>query len=128
MANLTDASFSRSLQIVLYVFSRVVTALLPREAPRPGEHTPGRHLPIERNTFTVLAALVWGSVMYMFKHHRERLAGGMVSSMQYLCSFTHRHQWPQASSAARRWLMPGFGTMNRSRQRCLDKLADVAVA
>lgn len=73
-----------SEQIVLYVLSRVVTALLPRE-PVPEGAAQGTHQPIEKRTFTVLAALVWGVVMYQFQHHRERLAGGMVSSMKYLC-------------------------------------------
>ena len=90
-------------QIVLYVLSRVVTSLLPREpeairaaasAPPPkplpaGALTPPGYpypkpLPPSSKVFEVYAALTWGAVMWLFQHRRDRLQSGMVNSMQYL--------------------------------------------
>jgi len=44
----------------------------------------GKAQPLDKRVFELMAALVWGTVMYQFNNERERLAGGMVSSMQYL--------------------------------------------
>ncbi|GAA5855319.1 hypothetical protein JCM8547_009032 [Rhodosporidiobolus lusitaniae] len=93
-------------QIVLYVVSRVLTSFLPRApspspssstpppppAPKPSSdgfpHPPGypypKSLPPHSKVFELYAALAWGMVMWLFRERRERLHGGMVSSMQYL--------------------------------------------
>ncbi|CAD6586309.1 MAG: hypothetical protein CYPHOPRED_003469 [Cyphobasidiales sp. Tagirdzhanova-0007] len=90
-------------QIVLYVVGRAVTSLLPRapipaSAPiissipsRPTEPRlipPGypypKTQPPDSYIFKIYAALAWGSIMWLFANRRERLQGGMVSSMQYL--------------------------------------------
>ena len=98
-------------QIVLYVLSRVVTSLLPREpeairaaaaAPPPkplpaGALTPPGYpypkpLPPSSKVFEVYAALTWGAVMWLFQHRRDRLQSGMVNSMQYLY-LVRRPRW-----------------------------------
>ncbi|GAA6043797.1 hypothetical protein JCM8097_007714 [Rhodosporidiobolus ruineniae] len=88
-------------QIVLYVVSRVITSLLPRasppSAPPPATsatapdgfpHPPGYPYPKPRpphaRVFELYAAVTWGLVMWLFREKRDRLHGGMVSSMQYL--------------------------------------------
>lgn len=90
-------------QIVLYVVSRVVSTLLPRVPssaasatssipPKPSERggliPPGYPYPKSQQpdpkVFKLYAALAWGSVMWLFANKRERLHGGLVSSMQYL--------------------------------------------
>ncbi|BGP39667.1 hypothetical protein JCM10450v2_003637 [Rhodotorula kratochvilovae] len=89
-------------QIVLYVVSRVVTSLLPRATPSipvtpapPGARAadgfplpPGAPYPKSRaphpKVFELYAAVAWGAVMWLFRERRDRLHGGMVSSMQYL--------------------------------------------
>ncbi|GAA5855886.1 hypothetical protein JCM9279_001157 [Rhodotorula babjevae] len=89
-------------QIVLYVVSRIITSLLPRATPAvplapapPGSTAadgfpipPGYPYPKSRaphpKVFEVYAAVAWGLVMYLFRERRDRLHGGMVSSMQYL--------------------------------------------
>lgn len=89
-------------QIVLYVVSRVFTSLLPRATP-PSQpvaassgsktaaadgfpHPPGYPYPKSRpphpKVFELYSALAWGLVMYLFREKRDRLHGGMVSSMQ----------------------------------------------
>ncbi|GJN89014.1 hypothetical protein Rhopal_001985-T1 [Rhodotorula paludigena] len=90
--------------IVLYVVSRVISSFLPRAtaAPAPSAaraatpstaldgfpHPPGFPYPKSRpphpKVFELYAALAWGAVMYLFREKRDRLHGGMVSSMQYL--------------------------------------------
>ncbi|GAA5982282.1 hypothetical protein JCM10908_004813 [Rhodotorula pacifica] len=93
-------------QIVLYVVSRVITSFLPRAtppaSPSPSSSVasastttpdgfprpPGFPYPKSRaphpKVFEVYSALAWGMVMYLFREKRDRLHGGMVSSMQYL--------------------------------------------
>lgn len=90
-------------QIVLYVVSRVVSSFVPRApsatptgtssippppSARGGLTPPGypypKSQPPDPQTFSLYAALAWGSVMWLFANRRERLHGGMVSSMQYL--------------------------------------------
>ncbi|GAA5967649.1 hypothetical protein JCM21900_006729 [Sporobolomyces salmonicolor] len=88
-------------QIILYVVSRVITSFLPRAgppapSPRPSSTVapdgfpfpPGHPYPKSRppnaKVFELYAALAWGLVMYLFRERRDRLHGGMVSSMQYL--------------------------------------------
>ncbi|GAA5966422.1 hypothetical protein JCM8115_002872 [Rhodotorula mucilaginosa] len=93
-------------QIVLYVVSRVITSFLPRatppvpssassasapaavSAPDGLPRPPGYPYPKPRaphpKVFELYSALAWGMVMYLFREKRDRLHGGMVSSMQYL--------------------------------------------
>ncbi|KAM0746306.1 peroxisomal protein [Meredithblackwellia eburnea MCA 4105] len=76
-------------QIVLYVVSRVITSLLPRAtppaAPKPLQPPTGAgSRPPNNRIFELYAAVTWGAVMWLFKERRDRLHGGMVSSMQYL--------------------------------------------
>ncbi|KWU43039.1 peroxisomal protein [Rhodotorula sp. JG-1b] len=93
-------------QIVLYVVSRVITSFLPRatppvpssassasapaavSAPDGFPRPPGYPYPKSRaphpKVFELYSALAWGMVMYLFRENRDRLHGGMVSSMQYL--------------------------------------------
>lgn len=99
-------------QIVLYVLSRVVTSFFPREPSRiPASAQTatatgvgkGKAQPLDKRVFEMMAALVWGTVMYQFNNERERLAGGMVSSMQYLYhdSECGCHLWDEADDCAR---------------------------
>ena len=90
-------------QIVLYVLSRVVTSLLPREpsavkaaavapAAKPlpsGSLVPPGYpykkpIPPSSRVFEAYAALTWAAVMWLFHNKRENLQSGMVNSMQYL--------------------------------------------
>ncbi|GAA5881708.1 hypothetical protein JCM1840_000344 [Sporobolomyces johnsonii] len=90
-------------QIVLYVVSRVITSFLPRSGPPPAPPPPGpsssvaadgfplppghpypKSRPPNSKVFELYSALAWGLVMYLFRERRDRLHGGMVSSMQYL--------------------------------------------
>ncbi|GAA5914122.1 hypothetical protein JCM5296_004716 [Sporobolomyces johnsonii] len=90
-------------QIVLYVVSRVITSFLPRAGPPPAPPPPGpsssvaadgfplppghpypKSRPPNSKVFELYSALAWGLVMYLFRERRDRLHGGMVSSMQYL--------------------------------------------
>jgi len=93
-------------QIVLYVVSRVISSFLPRakaalssnaapakssippSPPSAAMTPPGypypKSQPPDAFIFKIYAAIAWGSVMYLFRHKRDHLQGGMVSSMQYL--------------------------------------------
>ena len=83
--------------------SRVISSFLPRApsagsaatssipakpSERGGLVPPGYPYPKSQQPdpkiFKVYAAIAWGSVMWLFANKRERLHGGMVSSMQYL--------------------------------------------
>ncbi|KAH7883811.1 Tim17/Tim22/Tim23/Pmp24 family-domain-containing protein [Phlebopus sp. FC_14] len=77
-------------QIVLYVASRVIAALLPRAvAPSskplsPSTETRTRPVPPDARYFSVFAALSWGAVMWLFKNRGESIQPGMFNSMIYL--------------------------------------------
>jgi peroxisomal membrane protein 4 len=47
---------------------------------------PVTHKKIEepRHTFSIFAALVWGIVMWLFRHERKVLQPSLQASMQYL--------------------------------------------
>ncbi|CAG8798790.1 14728_t:CDS:2, partial [Dentiscutata erythropus] len=64
-------------QIVLYVFSRIMFGLakLPVKRQVMGE---------PKHTFPVFAAVVWGVVMWLFRHDRDVLQPSLQGSMQYL--------------------------------------------
>ncbi|KAH8082626.1 peroxisomal membrane protein 4 [Filobasidium floriforme] len=101
-------------QIVLYVSSRVLASFLPRLlssasgtaslpptspsssilpanlrplstlSPLTSKAANPRPIPPADTPFAIFAALSWGLVMYVYRHHGERLQPGMVNSMSYL--------------------------------------------
>ena len=79
-----------SLQIVLYSCARCVSALLPRSQV-PSSYPPNRPIPTDSKSFEIFAALVWGSVMYLFENKRIRLQNGLVNSMDYL--YVNAEHW-----------------------------------
>ncbi|KAI8988198.1 peroxisomal membrane protein 4 [Mycotypha africana] len=64
-------------QIILYLFSRVVLALVK---------VPVRKQIIEapKNTYPVFAAVVWGLVMWLFRHETDTVQPSLRASMQYI--------------------------------------------
>ncbi|KAH8164813.1 hypothetical protein CIB48_g3434 [Xylaria polymorpha] len=83
-------------QIVIYVFARVVLALA-RLAVKPG----GRGLPvisrdrpsalIHYYSWPVFAAVSWGLVMHIFRHHPDDLQPSLRSSMSYI--YLQSNEW-----------------------------------
>ncbi|KAI9139527.1 Tim17/Tim22/Tim23/Pmp24 family-domain-containing protein [Paraphysoderma sedebokerense] len=74
-------------QIVLYLFSRItigLAKLLVKKSLLPSSHSDPLLDPLVRDPFPVFASLVWGTVMYLFRYHRETLQGSLQASMQYL--------------------------------------------
>lgn len=68
------------LQIVLYSCARCVSALLPR-ASVPSSYPAKRPIPTDAKSFEIFAAVVWGSVMWLFENRRVNLNNGLVNSM-----------------------------------------------
>ncbi|KAJ3294384.1 Peroxisomal membrane protein 4 [Borealophlyctis nickersoniae] len=66
-----------NMQIVLYLFSRIMVGAA-KLAVKQGV------VPQPENTFPVFAAVVWGIVMWLFRHNRDTLQGSLQASMQYL--------------------------------------------
>ncbi|KAI7884915.1 peroxisomal membrane protein [Lichtheimia hyalospora FSU 10163] len=64
-------------QIVLYVFARVVMALVKIPVKR-------RIIDAPQHTYSIFAAVCWGLVMYLFKHDADTLQPSLRSSMQYI--------------------------------------------
>ncbi|KAI8899276.1 Tim17/Tim22/Tim23/Pmp24 family-domain-containing protein [Globomyces pollinis-pini] len=64
-------------QIVYYLFSRI-TVGLARLCVKKGV------LKAPDHSFSMFSATVWGIVMWLFRHHRDTLHGGLQVSMQYL--------------------------------------------
>ncbi|KAJ3020634.1 Peroxisomal membrane protein 4 [Thoreauomyces humboldtii] len=64
-------------QIVLYLFSRILVGLAKLSVKK-------QVLPEPKQTFPVFAALIWGIVMWLFRHNRDTLQGSLQASMQYL--------------------------------------------
>lgn len=64
-------------KIVLYVFARVVMALVKIPVKRQIIDAP-------HHTYPVFAAVCWGLVMYLFKHDADTLQPSLRSSMQYI--------------------------------------------
>ena len=64
-------------QIVLYLLSRILVGLGSLLVKRKWVHQPS-------NGFTYMATIVWGIVMWLFRHDKDVLQGSLVSSMEYL--------------------------------------------
>ncbi|CAO1631479.1 unnamed protein product [Sympodiomycopsis kandeliae] len=77
-------------QIVLYSCARCISALLPR-AEVPSNYPAKKPIPTDSKAFTIFAALVWGSVMWLFENRRVNLQNGLVNSMDYL--YVSAEQW-----------------------------------
>ncbi|KZT52753.1 peroxisomal membrane protein 4 [Calocera cornea HHB12733] len=71
-------------QIVLYVCSRVVAALIPRSVVPADKRQPGRPIPPDSSLFSLFSAVCWGAVMWLYKHRAETIQPGMFNSMVYL--------------------------------------------
>ena len=65
------------IKIVLYVFARVVMALVKIPVKRQIIDAP-------QHTYSIFAAVCWGLVMYLFKHDADTLQPSLRSSMQYI--------------------------------------------
>lgn len=72
-------------QIVLYCIGRCIASLLPR-AEVPPNYPPNKVIPIDNTAHQILAAITWGSVMWLFTNRRQNLNGGLVNSMDCTCS------------------------------------------
>ncbi|KAI9095945.1 Tim17/Tim22/Tim23/Pmp24 family-domain-containing protein [Phlyctochytrium arcticum] len=64
-------------QIVLYLFSRILVGMAKLAAKK-------EIVPAPKQTFSIFAAVVWGIVMWLFRHNRDTLQGSLQASMQYL--------------------------------------------
>ncbi|KAI8369127.1 peroxisomal membrane protein 4 [Choanephora cucurbitarum] len=64
-------------QIILYLFSRVVLAAVK---------VPVKHQIIDapQQTYPVFAAVVWGCVMWLFRHETDTVQPSLRASMQYI--------------------------------------------
>lgn len=83
-------------QIALYVSSRVLLSLLPREYKTPYNESTHplstvrsnwvtkQPIPPDAAWFRMFSALAWAGAMYRFTHHSETFQPGMFSSMRYL--------------------------------------------
>ncbi|KAF9647494.1 peroxisomal membrane protein 4 [Thelephora ganbajun] len=72
-------------QVVLYICSRVIASFIPRATPKPQSPTVGvKPIPPDSRYFSIFAALVWGSVMWLYEHKGETIQPGMFNSMTYL--------------------------------------------
>lgn len=94
-----------SFQIVLYCIARCVASLLPRETVS-ADYPASKVIPIEKKTFSIFAALVWGCVMWLFKNRRQRLQGSLVSSMD--CECVQRRYFFHHESCARNKVIESF--------------------
>ncbi|CAO3592098.1 unnamed protein product [Absidia cylindrospora] len=64
-------------QIILYLFSRVVMALVKLPVKREILDAP-------QHTYPIFAAVVWGSVMWLFNKESDTLQPSLRASMQYI--------------------------------------------
>ncbi|KAG2204640.1 hypothetical protein INT46_006739 [Mucor plumbeus] len=64
-------------QIILYLFSRVVLALVKVPVKRQIIDAP-------QHTYPVFAAVVWGVVMWLFRHETDTVQPSLRASMQYI--------------------------------------------
>jgi peroxisomal membrane protein 4 len=61
----------------LYLFSRISTGLAKLAVKKNYVHSPDK-------SFSIFAAVTWGIVMWLFRHHPQTLQGGLQTSMTYL--------------------------------------------
>ncbi|ORZ20441.1 Tim17/Tim22/Tim23/Pmp24 family-domain-containing protein [Absidia repens] len=64
-------------QIVLYLFSRVVMALVKLPVKREIVDAP-------QHTYPIFAAVIWGAVMWLFNKEGDTLQPSLRASMQYI--------------------------------------------
>jgi peroxisomal membrane protein 4 len=64
-------------QIVLYLLSRITVGLGSLMVKKGLIQEPS-------NGFTIMATLVWGTVMFLFRNDKDTLQGSLRSSMEYL--------------------------------------------
>ncbi|KAI8056331.1 Tim17/Tim22/Tim23/Pmp24 family-domain-containing protein [Gilbertella persicaria] len=64
-------------QIILYLFSRVVLALVKVPVKRQIIDAP-------QHTYPVFAAVVWGIVMWLFRYEKDTIQPSLRASMQYI--------------------------------------------
>lgn len=77
-SGLTPCSLGFSPQIIMYLLSRILFGL-SRLAVEKG------YIPQPRqDPFPLLAALVWGTVLWLFEYHRGTLQPSLQASMTYL--------------------------------------------
>lgn len=92
---LADSSFKLYLrlliylQIVIYIFARVVLALAslsvqPNMHPLSSLITPETRARIQENAWPAFASLSWAAVMYVFRWHPESIVNSLKSSMTYM--------------------------------------------
>jgi peroxisomal membrane protein 4 len=77
-------------QIVLYLFSRITLGVMKLLAQK-GYFEKLFNLSYEKamqdpNIFAAFSSVVWGIVMWLFRHHKDTLQLGLQSSMKYLYS------------------------------------------
>ncbi|KAJ5475108.1 hypothetical protein N7539_008174 [Penicillium diatomitis] len=86
---LPTANSNPYLQIVIYVFARVMLSLA-KLSVQPGMHplssliTPQARTSITDNAWPVFASMSWALVMYLFRWYPETLASSLRSSMVYI--------------------------------------------
>ncbi|KAJ1905129.1 hypothetical protein IWQ60_012340 [Tieghemiomyces parasiticus] len=79
----------RTRQIVMYLFSRVAIGLAKLAVEKRVVDEPHRPFP-------VFAAVVWGLVMWLFRHERATLQPSLQASMQYL--YVDSNHWSSLRS------------------------------
>lgn len=90
---LAHTSAPMTIQIVLYVCSRVVASFIPRATQPYSTSSPNtgvKPVPPDSRYFTAFAALSWGLVMWLFEHRGETIQPGMFNSMVYLYRDSNR--------------------------------------
>jgi len=79
----TTVATSQSPSLLARIFAPLQP--LPHPLPPLTSHAANpRPIPPADLPFAVFAALSWGLVMYVYRHHGERLQPGLVNSMTYL--------------------------------------------
>ena len=83
-----------SMQIVIYVFARVMLALAklsvePNMHPLSHLITPEARATIKDNAWPAFASLSWAFVMYIFRWYPDTLISSLRSSMYYMYVVTY---------------------------------------
>lgn len=65
-----------------------MAAFLPRAKVSP-DYPANKVVPIDNTAHQIFAAITWGTVMWLFANHRQRLNGGLVNSMDCTWIVTH---------------------------------------